>query len=91
MTPRFDNIPDGHVQHLPPLDGLPASQHRWSERERDALMLAAAAQRPLLVRGEPGTGKTQLARAAAQHLPGWMLHSVVIHPRFEPTELPVPL
>ena len=67
-------------------DGLPAGRHRWSQSEIDALTLAHAARRPLLVRGEPGTGKTQLARAAAHHL-GWRLHAVVIHPRFEPQDL----
>ena len=42
-------------------DGL---VHQWSQNEIDALHLALASERPLLVRGEPGTGKTQLARAA---------------------------
>jgi MoxR-like ATPase len=68
-----------------PEDGEP-SVHRWSQPEIDALTLAAAADRPLLVRGEPGTGKTQIARAVAQHL-GWALISEVIHPRYEPQDL----
>lgn len=63
-----------------------ASWHQWSEAEIDALTLAYAAGRPLLVRGEPGTGKTQLARAAAEFL-GWRLHQETIHPRIEPHEL----
>lgn len=62
------------------------SAHQWSQEEIDALTLAHASRRPLLVRGEPGTGKTQIARAAAVHL-GWMLHAVTIHPRFEPQDL----
>ena len=62
------------------------SWHQWSQREIDALTLCLAARRPLLVRGEPGTGKTQLARAAAQHL-GWALHGITVHARTEPQDL----
>lgn len=79
-------IRPGDIETLSPQQDAPKAHHRWSEPERDALLLALAADRPLLVRGEPGTGKTQLARAAAARL-GWMLHSVVIHPRYEPTDL----
>lgn len=68
-----------------PEDGEP-SYHRWSQAEIDALLLAAAAQRPLLIRGEPGSGKTQMARAIAQHL-GWRLCAETIHPRYEPQDL----
>ncbi|MCE1185523.1 MAG: MoxR family ATPase [Rhodocyclales bacterium] len=71
---------------LPDAHNCSATWHQWSQAEIDALRLAYAAGRPLLVRGEPGTGKTQLARAAAQAL-GWMLHAETIHPRFEPHEL----
>lgn len=39
--------------------------HLLTEEEAGALNAAVAAGRPLLVRGEPGTGKSQLARAAA--------------------------
>ncbi len=60
--------------------------HQWSQNEIDALHLALACERPLLVRGEPGTGKTQLARAAAVAL-HWHLHPVTISPRFEASDL----
>lgn len=62
------------------------SAHCWSQAEIDALTLALAARRPLLVRGEPGTGKTQIARAVAVHCE-WMLHAETIHPRFDPEHL----
>ena len=86
MTPTFQSIPPGHCQDLNQPAALDVSVHRWEQVEIDALTLAQAAQRPLLVRGEPGTGKTQLARAAAQHL-GATLLSVTIHPRFDPQDL----
>ena len=60
--------------------------HQWSQNEIDALHLALACERPLLVRGEPGTGKTQLALAAAAALK-WHLQRVTISPRFEAQDL----
>lgn len=60
--------------------------HRWSYQEIDALTLALAAGRPLLVRGEPGTGKTQLAHAAALAL-GWQLQAMAVNARTEPQDL----
>jgi MoxR-like ATPase len=50
---------------LPPQGHLPAFVHLFDDRTVWALKAAMAARRPLLVRGEPGTGKSQLARAAA--------------------------
>jgi MoxR-like ATPase len=82
----FASLQAGYVQELPETPALTASWHQWSQAEIDALTLAHAARRPLLVRGEPGTGKTQLARAAAQFL-GWLLHAETIHARFEPSDL----
>jgi AAA domain (dynein-related subfamily) len=40
-------------------------KHVWSLKEWQAVNAAYAAGRPLLVRGEPGVGKTQLAMAVA--------------------------
>ncbi len=82
----FAQLAPETIAHLPETAAQAAAWHQWSAAEIDALTLAYAARRPLLVRGEPGTGKTQLARAAAQH-PGWRLHVETIQPRFEPADL----
>lgn len=63
-----------------------ALRHLWKPAEINAITLALACERPLLVRGEPGTGKTQLARAAALAL-GWELHSATLHARSEAQDL----
>ena len=42
--------------------------HLFSEREVEAINFALATARPLLILGEPGTGKSQLAEAAAEKL-----------------------
>ncbi len=46
----------------------PEQVHVFDQREIDAIDAALAARRPLLVRGEPGIGKSQLAHAAAVDL-----------------------
>lgn len=53
---------------LPAVAGLLATPHRYEALDLHAINVAIAAGRPLLVRGEPGTGKSQLARAAAHLL-----------------------
>ena len=45
--------------------GLAEQYHLFDDESVLALRAALAARRPLLVRGEPGVGKTQLAEAAA--------------------------
>ena len=59
---------DGAVTRLEPSDGLPQSVHVWSKPEALAINAALATGKALLLRGEPGTGKTQLGRAAAVEL-----------------------
>jgi MoxR-like ATPase len=75
------------VHDLPACPRFERARHRLSARERDALALAYAARRPLLVRGEPGSGKSQLARVAAKLMGAEPPRVQVIDPRFEPREL----
>ncbi|WP_130471825.1 AAA family ATPase [Candidatus Magnetaquicoccus inordinatus] len=60
--------------------------HLLSLREIHAVNAAIAAGRPLLVRGEPGTGKSQLARAVAKIL-NRVFISQVIDSRTESRDL----
>jgi MoxR-like ATPase len=53
------------------------SVHAFDPRSAQAIRAALASGRPLLVRGEPGTGKSQLARAAAKVLGRKFLCQVV--------------
>ncbi|MCU0753811.1 MAG: MoxR family ATPase [Xanthomonadales bacterium] len=81
------NLSPGTITALSPQPPqFEQSYHQWSQIELDALTLAHAVRRPLLVRGEPGVGKTQIARAIAV-VNGWMLHRVTIRPRFEAEHL----
>jgi MoxR-like ATPase len=78
--------PIGESVALPKLGSWPESVHEFDEASAYALMAAEAAGRPLLVRGEPGTGKSQLARAAAVAT-GRLFLSVVINARTECQDL----
>jgi len=71
---------------LPSLGHLPALTHLFDVKDVWAIRAALGARRPLLVRGDPGTGKSQLARAAAQAL-GRVLVSEVITSRTESQDL----
>ena len=75
------------VLELAATDRFAAAGHWWSQPEIDALILAWAARRPLLVRGEAGSGKSQIARAAAACESLGPLLVEVIHPRFEALDL----
>jgi len=83
---QINDLPSRVAIPLPELPGWEASAHWFEPREILAVQAALARGRPLLVRGEPGTGKTQLARAVAQQL-GWVLISTVINGRSELEEL----
>ena len=60
--------------------------HILQENEEGAINAAMAANRPLLVRGEPGVGKTQLAKAAAIHLKRPLV-SMTVDAHTEPREI----
>ena len=61
----FLTIQPGASIVLPFTPGAPEQVHVFSGDEILAVNAALASRRALLVRGEPGTGKTQLAKAAA--------------------------
>jgi len=62
---------------LPAIGSWPESVHILGARESWALKAAYAARRPLLIRGEPGCGKSQLARVAAQIMKRAFISEVV--------------
>ncbi len=64
----FLTIQPGHVTQLAGGGDIPEAAHQFDADQIRAVNAALAARRPLLVRGEPGSGKSQLARAAAKEL-----------------------
>ncbi len=82
----IDHYPIGEPIDLPKMGSWPAAKHVFDERSAYALTAAEAANRPLLIRGEPGTGKSQLARAAAVSR-GRLFVSVVVNARTECEDL----
>ncbi len=83
---NFLNIKPNHKVDLPAIGDAPDQVHVFGEDSIGAVNAAIAARRPLLVRGESGTGKTQLARAAAKAL-GWAFIPTTIDARSETSEL----
>jgi MoxR-like ATPase len=65
---KFLQSKPGDRIELAASDAVPEAVHVLDAREVAAVNAALAARRPLLVRGEPGIGKSQLARAAAKAL-----------------------
>jgi MoxR-like ATPase len=83
------DIPDYPVATPVPLPATgtwPDSVHRFDAETVAALRAAEAAGRPLLIRGEPGTGKSQTAHAAAA-VAARLLLAVVIDGRSEAQDL----
>jgi len=74
---RLAKVGDQQVVGLPPIKSWPEARHRFHETDLWAIRAALAAGRPLLVRGEPGIGKSQLGRAAAHVLQLPFLYKVV--------------
>ena len=83
---RFLHRENGEILELPAWGSYERSFHVFDIESVDAINAALAARRPLLLRGEPGTGKSQLARAAAVAL-GRAFHSSVIDALTEPRDL----
>lgn len=86
MTLNIDDFPIGKSVSLKKTASWPASAHLCERSHFAALVAAWHAGRPLLLRGEAGIGKSQMAHAAAQVL-GWQFISVGIQPQTEYTEL----
>jgi MoxR-like ATPase len=80
------DIPPNQVLFLPASQGMAAAVHHFDPASVDALCAAHATGRALLVSGEPGVGKSQLARAAAVAL-GRGFISIMVEPRIEPQDL----
>ncbi len=77
---ELEDLKDGHVQVLRGCERATDRVHVFDKNALLAMEAALAARRPLLVRGEPGTGKSQLALAAATSL-GRPLLSYVVNSR----------
>ena len=65
---KFLEIADDAIIELAATGDMPEVVHQFEPRQIRAVNAGLAARRPLLVRGEPGIGKSQLARAAAKAL-----------------------
>jgi len=78
--PSYIPVPAPDVPDTVPLSAYgaqPKSIHLLDRPCAQAINAALATERPLLLRGEPGTGKSQLARAAAALLKRrFLLHAV---------------
>lgn len=80
------NVNPDNVLPIPPTGSWPETKHVFDEKSIWAVKAALTAQRPLLIRGEPGVGKSQIARAAA-HAMNRVFISDVVHARSECQDL----
>lgn len=83
---NFLEIKDEHVTRFPRSDNTPERVHVFDTACILAVNAALAAKRPLLVRGEPGVGKSQLAAAVAKELERAFI-SFVVDARTESRDL----
>ena len=68
LTRLFDcleAVGESKLVDLPAVQSWPATKHSFHEDDLWAIRAALAAGRPLLLRGEPGIGKSQLARSGS--------------------------
>lgn len=77
-TDKILNLQETQEIELFKMQGWPAGGYRLSKAHAGAIQAAYFAQRPLLVRGDPGLGKSQLAQAIACYL-NWGLVTSVVH------------
>jgi MoxR-like ATPase len=80
------DVEPGAMVSLPARGTFPAQVHVFEPDAINAVNAALAARRPLLVRGEPGTGKSQLASASAMAM-GCVFVSKIIDSATEPRDL----
>lgn len=65
---------------------VPRRVHLFDDKEVDAVEAALRAERPLLLRGEPGGGKSQLAEAVAKEM-GWKFVKQTVDGNTDPDDL----
>ena len=75
--PSYLTVEPGTQILLAARGGRPSAAHVFEQEAIRAVNAALGAGRPLLIRGEPGTGKSQLARAVAEQLGRAFVHCVV--------------
>ena len=82
----FLTVEAGTVLTLKAMGTRKEVPHIFEQEDIDVVNAAIATRRPLLLRGEPGMGKSQLARAVAQQT-GRAFISIVVDARTEPHDL----
>lgn len=86
MPINTPNQPPEKEIYLPTIGTWSSAWYLLDCKSQDAISLAVASGRPLLVRGLPGTGKSDLARAASEYLGRAFVYEVVTA-RTEPQDL----
>jgi MoxR-like ATPase len=76
----------GRIAELSDGTTTPRRVHLFDGEEVDAVEAALRAERPLLLRGEPGGGKSQLAEAVAKEM-GWEFVKRTVDGNTDPDEL----
>lgn len=83
---KLQDFPHNSTIPLPARGSWPEAHHYFEPDHLKAVVAAWHAGRPLLIKGKPGVGKSQLARAVAEHLDMQFI-SLVIQPRSEYQDL----